>query len=233
MKSNTSKFLVISHRGAMGYETENSIKSIQKALDLGVSMIELDIIQLCSGELIVFHDKELARISNSSGLIESYTFKRLRDTVRLKDGQNIPLLKEVLDLCASKTWINIEIKTSNTAKALHVLLQCYFKQKILKESDILISSFIWDELIVLRHLNPSIPIGILSDQDPLAAIPIAKRLKATSIHPFYLSLHKNNVQQLHKEGFKIYAWVVNTLAEIKILKDWKVDGVFSNYPDLI
>ena len=44
-----SKPLVIGHRGAMGHETENTLASIQKALDLGVDMIEIDVFQIESG----------------------------------------------------------------------------------------------------------------------------------------------------------------------------------------
>ena len=47
----TAKPLVIGHRGAMGHETENTIASIQKALDLDVDMIEIDVFKIASGEL--------------------------------------------------------------------------------------------------------------------------------------------------------------------------------------
>ena len=54
---NTSDdFLVIGHRGAMGYVTENTIASVEKAIDLGVSMVEIDVFRIRSGEVVVFHD---------------------------------------------------------------------------------------------------------------------------------------------------------------------------------
>ena len=46
--------LVIGHRGAMGHETENTITSINKALELGVDMIEIDVFKIESGEIVVF-----------------------------------------------------------------------------------------------------------------------------------------------------------------------------------
>ena len=54
--SSSSGPMVIGHRGAMGYETENTLASVQKALDLGVEMMEVDVFQIKSGETVVFHD---------------------------------------------------------------------------------------------------------------------------------------------------------------------------------
>ena len=67
-----SKPLIIGHRGAMGYETENTLASIQKAMDLGVDMIEIDVFKIKSGEIVVFHDDTLDRFSNAGGKIEDY-----------------------------------------------------------------------------------------------------------------------------------------------------------------
>ena len=65
----TKNPMIIGHRGAMGYETENTIASIEKAVSLGAPMIEIDVFQIASGELVVFHDNELDRLSNTSGPI--------------------------------------------------------------------------------------------------------------------------------------------------------------------
>jgi len=61
-----NKPLVIGHRGAMGHETENTIASIKKAMELGVDMIEIDVFNVKSGETVVFHDETLDRLTNAS-----------------------------------------------------------------------------------------------------------------------------------------------------------------------
>ena len=71
--------LIIGHRGAMGYETENTLASVQKALDLGVDMIEIDVFQIRSGEIVVFHDERVDRLANSGGRIEEYYFLDLKN----------------------------------------------------------------------------------------------------------------------------------------------------------
>ena len=59
-----SKFLKIGHRGAKGYVTENTLESIAKAIDLGVDGVEIDVHVCKTGELVVFHDFILDRITN-------------------------------------------------------------------------------------------------------------------------------------------------------------------------
>ena len=56
--------LIIGHRGAMGYETENTIASVEKALELGVDMIEIDVFRIASGEIVVFHDDRVERLTH-------------------------------------------------------------------------------------------------------------------------------------------------------------------------
>ena len=226
-----STFTIVAHRGAMGYELENSIKSFQKALDLGVSMIELDVFVLPTGELVVFHDDQLDRLTNAKGAIESYSYKELKEQVRLNDGQSIPLLSEVLELCASKTKINIELKGSGTAIPVSHLLNTYFESGLLKPSEIVISSFKWEELEHMRSLNSNIPIGILTEDNPLNAIEIARNLNAISINPYYKSLTQEIIHKIHDAGFQVYTWTVNEVEDLQRLKDWGVDGVFCNYPD--
>jgi glycerophosphoryl diester phosphodiesterase len=226
-----SSFTLIAHRGAMGYEMENSIKSFQKALELEAPMVELDVFVLKSGELVVFHDDKLNKLTNAKGFIESYTFEDLKREVQLKDGQSIPLLTQVLDICISKTKINIELKGSNTAIPVAALLENYLKKGLLSEDELFISSFKWEELRTMRKLYPHIPIGILTEDDPLDALAIAKELKAVSINPDQQTLSKEIIDQIHAEGFKIYPWTVNSVKDLQRFKDWGVAGVFCNYPD--
>ena len=103
------KPMVIGHRGAMGYETENTIASIQKAMDMGVDMIEIDVFNIKSGETVVFHDQTLDRISNAGGDIEDYYISDIRQVI-LDGNHKIPMLQEVLRLVNNKVPLNIELK---------------------------------------------------------------------------------------------------------------------------
>ena len=101
--------LIIGHRGAKGHVVENTLESIEKAIALGVDGIEVDIFKCKSGELVVFHDKTLNRLTDAEGLIESLDLDSIRK-IRILDKYKIPTLREVLDLIDGKVFLNIELK---------------------------------------------------------------------------------------------------------------------------
>ena len=127
-------FLHIGHKGAAGYAPENTLASFQKALDLGVDMIELDVHKSKSGEIVVIHDDTVDKITNGKGKVGELTLKELKKLdvhfgsetklTRPMSGaeqirkEKIPTLKEVLDLVNGKIKINIEIKARDTAGGL-------------------------------------------------------------------------------------------------------------------
>ena len=111
--------IIIGHRGAMGHVTENTLESVQKAMDLDVDGIEIDIFKCKSGELVVFHDKNLSRLTDSNGLIESLDLDSIKK-IRLQKKYIIPTLTEVLDLIRGKVFLNIE-KRLHRAERLRFL----------------------------------------------------------------------------------------------------------------
>ncbi|CAN0604814.1 unnamed protein product [Ectocarpus sp. 12 AP-2014] len=114
--------LVIGHRGAMGHETENTLPSIQKALDLGVDMIEIDVFKIKSGEVVVFHDDKLDRITNAPGNIEDYYIVDLMQVI-VDGGHKIPMLQDVLKLIDNKVALNIELKGAGTADRVNHIMK--------------------------------------------------------------------------------------------------------------
>lgn len=227
------KFLVIGHRGAMGHETENTITSIKKALVLNVDMIEIDVFKISSGEIVVFHDDTVERLTNGIGNIEDYSFEELNKLV-VTGNHKIPLLTEVIDVIDRRVPLNIELKGAGTAKDVNAIIQKYIEEKEWKLNDFLISSFNWDELKVMRKANNKIGIAVLiEDENPLNAIPLAKELHAVAINPDYEKLNLEIANTIREAGFKIFPWTVNEPQAILKMKRIAVDGVFTNYPERI
>lgn len=226
------KPLVIGHRGAMGYETENTLASIQKALDLKVDGIEIDVFKCKSGEIVVFHDKDLDRLTDGEGPIEDKTFSELQE-LTVEGDHKIPLLKDVLNTINGQCMVNIELKGTDTANNVSKIVNMYLDYDMYAEEDIIISSFNWEELEAFYKKNKNIPIGILTEEDPLQALNIAKKLKAKSIHPEFSTLNETNVKQLKKKGYKIYTYTVNTPKDIKIISNLKVHGIITDFPDKV
>lgn len=223
-------FKVIGHRGAMGHETENTLASIEKAMELGVDMIEIDVFRIKSGEIMVFHDKRLDRLSNAGGFIEDYDFFTLKKVI-LDGNHKIPTLQDVLKLIDGKVPLNIELKGANTAERVNFILDYYSREKGWKMEDFLISSFNWEELKSMRSINPEISIAVLTDDDPLQALPIAKELGAVAINPYYKNVNSEIVKTIHDEGYKVYVWTVNEKEDIANMRKFRVDGIFTNFPE--
>lgn len=226
------KPIVIGHRGAMGHETENTLASIRKAIELKVDMIEIDVFKIKTGEIVVFHDNEVDRLTNGSGFIEDYSFSQLRELV-VDGGHTIPTLQEVLDEMAGEVDLNIELKGANTAEEVNRIVEDNVEKGPWKLNDFIISSFKWDELKDMRAANSEIQIAVLTGKDPINAIEIAQELNAKAVNPHFEQMNAENNLTLKEAGLKIYPWTVNESQDISAMKRLGVDGIITNYPERI
>ncbi|MDC6388278.1 glycerophosphodiester phosphodiesterase family protein [Maribacter sp. PR1] len=226
------KPLIIGHRGAMGHETENTLASVQKAMDLGVDMIEIDVFKVKSGEIVVFHDENVERLTNGPGSIEDYNYIDLKKLI-VDGGHKIPMLQDVLKLIDNKVALNIELKGANTADRVNHIMTYYIENKGWSAENFIISSFNWDELREMRTLNPNVKLAILTEEDPTEAIPIAKELNAVAINPYYKNVNLQVANTIREAGLKIYVWTVNEEEDINAMKRIDVDGIITNYPERI
>ncbi len=100
---------IMGHRGAKAYEPENTLRSVRKALDLGVQAVEIDIHLSRDGRLIVIHDATVDRTTNGKGRVSDLSWKELR---RLDAGlgEPLPVLEEVVALVRGRAHLFIELK---------------------------------------------------------------------------------------------------------------------------
>lgn len=216
----------IGHRGASGYELENSLLSFGKAIDLNVDGIELDVHLSSDGVVMVIHDETIDRTTNEKGFLNQFTSSQLIEL-------GIPTLIEVLDLVNCNCFINIELKGIGTAKPAVDLISHYISEKNWNYDDFLVSSFDWKMLEETRLLNPKIRIGVLTEASVEDALAFAKKIKAFSIHPNYRLLTKENVALMQENGFEVLTWTVNSFEDIQKIKSFKVNGIISDFPDRI
>ena len=113
------------------------------------------------------------------------------------------------------------------------MVQKYVKDNKINQSNILFSSFNWDELRELRKLDNNVKIALVTGEDPLLAIEPALNLNAVAINPDYKNLNKVNVQKIFNSGLKIYTWTVNNNTDIIKVKKLKVNGIMTDFPEKI
>lgn len=227
-----NSILKIGHRGAKGIEPENTLISFQKAIDLKVDGIELDVHLSSDGEIIVIHDATIDRTTNGKGFVNKLSLHELKAS-RIDNEHEIPTLTEVFDLVNQQCLVNIEIKGKGMTKPVVKLIESYVKNKNWKHDQFLISSFDWIALVDIHLLNPEIPLGVLTEYDLELAFAFAKFIEAKSVHAHYHLLSEKMTVQMQEEGFQVFAWTVNEPEDIQKIKSFNVNGIISDFPDRI
>lgn len=227
-----NKILKIGHRGAKGYEPENTLIAFKKAIDMGCDGIELDVYMSLDNEIIVIHDETIDRITNGKGFVNQMNLSDLK-TFLIDDKYEIPTLVEVFELINHNIFINIELKSYESVEKVVELIEKYVNLKNWKYSDFIISSFDWNALQKVGFLNDKIQIGVLTSTNLNLAIAFAKFIKAKTINPYFHLLNEENVAKIQEKGFEIYTWTVNETEDIEKMKSLKVDGIISDFPDRI
>jgi len=224
------KILNIGHRGAKGHLAENTLASFQKAIDMGVDGIELDVHLSKDGAIIVIHDETIDRTTDGKGVVADLSLDVLK-TYRIDHQFAIPTLAEVFDLADRKCLINIELKARETAKPVVDLIERYVVEKGWQYTDFLISSFDWVALEKVREWHDEIPLGVLTSTDLDLAANFAKILKAETIHPYFHLLTAENTLAMQQQNLKIFSWTINEFEDLQRIKSFGVDGIITDFPD--
>ena len=218
--------LKIGHRGAKGHVAENTLASFEKALELNVDAIEMDVHLSSDGEIMVIHDETIDRTTSGKGFVKDYTSSDLKEL-------GIPTLEEVFILINQKCIINIEIKDTDATNYVLDIIHKYIFDKNWNSNLFQISSFYWDVLEICSLKDSQISLGVLTEESIENAIVFAKKINAYSINPYFKLLNFENVKSIQENGFKIYPWTVNSLEDIIFVKSLNVDGIISDFPDRI
>jgi glycerophosphoryl diester phosphodiesterase len=222
--------LKIGHRGARGHEPENTLIGFQKAIDMHVDRIELDVHLSSDNELMVIHDETVDRTTDGKGLVNQFSLPELK-RFRIEKQHAIPTLSDVLNLIDQRCDINIELKSYETADKVVDLIEKYISEKNWNYNQFLVSSFDWNALQQVNLLNSKIAIGVLTETNLELALAFAKFIQAKSIHPYFHLINEENTARIQEQGFQVFPWTVNEIEDIKKIKTYNVNGIISDFPD--
>jgi glycerophosphoryl diester phosphodiesterase len=212
----------------MGHAPENTIASIQKALELKADCIEVDV-YLIEERLVVFHDQRLERTTNGSGFIWEHSFEYLR-TLDAGNGEQIPTLTEVCQVINHRAGLNIELKGPGTAAPVVEWIAAQSQQD---KALFLVSSFDHQALVQVKQLDPELQIGVLVKENLQDAAWFAAALEAYSVHPAVEKVDQQWINDAHAERLKIFAYTVNQPDQIHTMRELGIDGVFTNFPERV
>ena len=225
------KPLIEAHRGASGYEVDNTIKAFDKAIELNSDAIELDIRKTKDNHIIVFHDPTF-----KGKLIIDYTYDELLSS-SLESGFKVPLLTDVLIKYKSKILLDIEIKEEGYEEEIINLIF-----SILDINEFYIRSFSESTINKVKSINKDIfsilligaefpKYGIFSRFGEIFPKGKIRRSNCDAVSPHYRLLLCGFVRRMHKKNQKVYVWTVNDEKTIEKVYRKKVDGIVTNYPD--
>jgi len=225
--SEPATFLCIGHRGARGHEPENTLRSVRRAIELGAHGIEIDV-WLVDGELVVIHDASLERTTNGLGPISRKTFAQLR-ALDAGQGERIPTLREVFETVNRRAFVNIELKGRRTAGPVSALISEWVAERGWRYADFLVSSFHRTELRAIG--DPLIPIALLLTRPTRLYALSARRVRAGAVNPALRYVTRRFIDDAHRRGLRVFVYTVNDPADIARMREWGVDGIFTDYPE--
>ncbi|MBV8695679.1 MAG: glycerophosphodiester phosphodiesterase [Chloroflexi bacterium] len=243
----------VAHRGGARLAPENTLAAFRNALTMPIDVIELDVQMSHDHHLIVFHDATVEHLTDGQGNILDLDFAYLRSlnaAAHFPGGwptcEQIPTLREALALAKGRIKVYIEIKRSkkegvygrypNIAEAVVREVRAL---KMLQE--VLIISFDWDMLLLIRALEPALQTGVLVSSEiwdmhaENALAMLVKRARVLGVSWINMDYHLFTPMmrdELYRQGLKLGLWTINTTEEMQSLIRVGIDSLTTDRPDL-
>ncbi|MEO1261992.1 MAG: glycerophosphodiester phosphodiesterase family protein [Bacteroidota bacterium] len=121
--------LVVSHRGDWRYAPENSLEAVQRCIDLGVDIVEIDIRLTKDGHLVAMHDLTVDRTTNGKGKVSELTLAeikqlRLKNACGVRGSQfQVPTLEEIMLVARDKIMVNLDKTEGETVREAYAVLK--------------------------------------------------------------------------------------------------------------
>lgn len=221
------RVLRIGHRGAAGHAPENTLAAIQKGIALGVDFVEIDLRHTADGVLVVLHDATVSRTTNGKGRVDRLSIRDIK-TFDAGNGEHIPTLEEVLNRVAGKTGLMLELKVSGVAqKTVETVQEAEFKDPVIY------ASFLHDELLNVRSVDPEAARMVLFGRLPHAPVARAMEYKPSHVGLRHDTATRRLVDAFHHEGLLVFVYTADDPGDIQHALSVGVDGVISNFPERI
>ncbi|WP_171107746.1 MULTISPECIES: glycerophosphodiester phosphodiesterase family protein [Streptomyces] len=217
-------FLTIGHRGVMGVEPENTLRSFVAAQEAGLDAIELDLHLSKDGALVVMHDTDVDRTTDGSGPIAEKSLAELR-ALDAGRGERIPVFEEVLD--AVRSPLQAEIKDVRAARAL---------AEVMRERDLTgrveVSSFHQEAVAEIARLVPGVRTALIASRYGTDVVERAVGAGAATVCLNIRRLTLEVVEHARGAGLRIIGWVVNTQEHLRLVRALELDGATTDYPEI-
>jgi glycerophosphoryl diester phosphodiesterase len=231
---------VVGHRGACGYEPENTFASFDLAVKQGADMIELDVHLTKDNVPVVVHDDTLDRTTGKAGKVRDIPLSEIKKLNAAANKENypfepIPTLEEVVDTYHNRVRLMVEIKHGSSIyngieqKVISILESSH------TADNCEIISFDFDCIRRVRAIRSDISTGIIFIGKLSEFTRLAKEIGCSALHPSYDYITTEDIARTRKTtNLEIFSWTINDLEEIRHqCKVTRPDGIVTDYPDVV
>ena len=245
--------LVIAHQGGDGLWPSNTLYAFERAVALGVDLLELDVHGSVDGELVVIHDDTVDRTTDGEGAVAELSLEQIealdagygwsveREGERFPYrglGITIPTLDEVLAAFPDMAMV-IEIKPDSEIVAQRL---CSVLRAAGKAEQVLVGSFHAAALGAFRDACPEVGTSAAPNEARNFFIASFAHLAAAYTPPteafqvpeYQGGLHvvtRRFVRGAHARNIDVQVWTVNERSDMRRLIALGVDGIITDRPD--
>ena len=247
----SSRPLIFAHRGGAKLAPENTLAAFENGMRLGADGVELDVRLSSDGVPVVFHDPDLSRTTDRSGLVSALTASELARVdagYRFENGGahpfraqgvGVPSLESVLRrLPAARVIVEMKGDQIELSPAVADVIR-----RTSAVDRVCVGSFSQRMLDRLRQEDPEITTSAsqaearwtlhrswlrwpLASRRPFVAFQVPERAgRLRVVTPAF-------IRQVHREGRVLQVWVVDAADVARRLLAWGVDGLISDRPDV-
>ncbi|WP_203295795.1 glycerophosphodiester phosphodiesterase [Luteirhabdus pelagi] len=229
-----NKPLVCAHRGYSSIAPENTLVSIEKAIQSGADYVEFDVRYTKDGKVVLLHDSTLDRTTNVIGKLSEYAYSELKDVSAGYANQfgdtyskvSIPTLSQALQLCKDRIYVEIEIKESNMASSVFEIVQ----QEAMIDGVVIIS-FNYNELLEMRKLSSSIRLKYLVGEDWSEEALLKAKALGSDILGIDGIPNFSQQQWAKKHQIGLFPYTLNSSWQLKTAQRLGLSGVTTDVPE--
>ena len=227
----------VAHRGASGNYPENTLIAFQKALEIGVDEIELDLHSTRDGHLVVMHDADVDRTTDGTGAIAELTLAEIKalDAGSAFGGQfrseRVPTWEEALDLVQGKVGLNVHLKEGGNPDADYERKVAKALQDFGMVDDSIVACS--DKSVgIFSGIDPRIECRLFrARRTPEEYIRKSVEMGLRTMQPGRDITNRDFVRKAHAAGRIIHVFYADTPEDMRTFIEIGVDGILTNYPE--
>ena len=232
------KPLIVSHRGSRAEVDDNAAEGFAKCLAAGVRGFETDVRLTKDNELVIMHDKDVARTTKGTGDIHAMTLAEVTALELKKTGYKVPSVQRVMDVFKGRKDLRVEFEMKESTKALGKERgEIYCRKlhdmavKTMEPGSYVFTSFNVETLTTMKTLFPEAPIGLICGTPcTKEQVDKAVSLKCCGIAPLIEGTTKEMVDYAHEKGLCVSLWMVQNLETYKLSRSLGADTNTSDHP---